>query len=133
MQLFYTDANSSSQTKKQHIKAGKQTDRQTGRQTDKQNEGIIVLGTPVSNSSFTSKVCTDFAQSGSLLCEELLQLGDTQSAMLLLRYCHAHCLCHLLRNIPPDELRPATIIHDTQTQTTFTKLLNVNDMTAEAW
>ena len=53
--------------------------------------------------------------------------------MLLLCYCHAHCLCHLLRNISPDELRPAMIIHDTQTQTTFTKLLNVNDMTAEAW
>ena len=97
------------------------------------NEDIIVLGTPVGNSSFTSKVCTDFAQSGSLLCEELLQLGYTQSAILLLHYCHAHRLCHLLRNVPPDELRPATIIHDTQMQTTFTKLLNVNDMTAEAW
>ena len=45
--------------------------------------------------------------------------------MLLLRYCHAHCLCHLLRNIPLDELRSATIIHDT--------LLNINDMTAGAW
>ena len=38
----------------------------------------------------------------------------------------------LLRNSSSDELQPATIIHDTQTQTTFTKLLNVNDMTAEA-
>ena len=58
---------------------------------------------------------------------------NTLSAMLLLRYCYAHRLCHLLRNIPPDELRTATIIHDTQTQTTFTKLLNVNDITVEAW
>ena len=39
------------------------------------NEVIIVPGTPVGNSSFISRVCTDFEQSGSLLCEELLQLG----------------------------------------------------------
>ena len=97
------------------------------------SDGVIILGIPIGNSSFISTVCTDCAQSGSLLCEELLQLEDTQSALLLLRYCHINRLCHLLRSIPPQDLSHAAVIHDRQTRTAFTKLLNIDEMTAEPW
>ena len=98
------------------------------------NVGTIVLGTPIGDHSFVSNACIDIAKSGSLLCGQLPLLEDAQSAMLLLRHAtRTQHLCHLMRNVPPDELHAAALLHDLQTRSTFTKLLNLDDIMSTSW
>ena len=46
---------------------------------------------------------------------------------------HSTCLCHLMRDVPPEELNAAALLYDLQTRSTFTKLLNLDDIMSTSW
>ena len=82
-------------------------------------EGVLVLGTPQGSSSFISDTCQSLAENGSQLCEQLSDLGDPQSSLLLLRHCHVTKVNHLALTVYPDFFPPAACIHDRLTQKSF--------------
>ena len=51
-------------------------------------DGMSVLGTPIGSYTYVSSAACDISASGAQLCQELLQLNDRQSSLLLLRHCH---------------------------------------------
>ncbi|XP_062498931.1 uncharacterized protein LOC134176271 [Corticium candelabrum] len=57
--------------------------------------GTTILGVPIGCPSFIQSHCSSFADSGNLLCDQLVELEDPQSAMLLLRHCHVPRMTHL--------------------------------------
>ena len=97
------------------------------------DDGAIFLGAPVGTPSFVASSCSNIAKSKFLLCNELVQLGDIQSAMLLLRGSHVPCLNHLARLVRPELLTQAASIHDSQTRKTFCHLLGFNEIEDMPW
>ena len=65
----------------------------------------------------------EFAKGGQGLCDELASLNDSQSGMLILRYCHTNRINHLARSVYPTLLKPATRFHDELTEATFRQLV----------
>ena len=63
--------------------------------------GCKILGVPIGLPSFIQAHCSDFAACGSLLCTQLVNLDDPQSAMLLLRHYHVPRVTHLARSVAP--------------------------------
>ncbi len=97
------------------------------------SDGTVILGTPIGRDDFIFASCDDTAKSGSQLCDKLVDLGDVQSAMLLLRYCHVPRLNHLARTVSPALLLPAARIHDSLTRKTFTLLMGYENIGDKPW
>ena len=97
------------------------------------SDGMMVLGSPIGIHDYVSSTACDIAGSGAQLCQELLQLDDTQSSMLLLRYCHVPRLNFLARTILPGQLQLATSIHDQQSRSCFSALMKCNNFSSQQW
>ena len=97
------------------------------------HNGSIFLGTPVGTPAFISSSCLEFAQSGDLLCEELTNLDDIQSSILLLRFCHVPRLNHLARTVAPVFFENAAAAHDLQTRMAFTHLIGDQGINDQVW
>ena len=67
------------------------------------------------------------------MCNQLLKLDDDQAANLLLRKCHVPRLNNLARTVHPDLLVPATTIHDSQTRSTFSRLIGYDSLPDNTW
>ena len=82
---------------------------------------------------YVSTVCCQYAESGKRLCDQLQELGEVQSAMLLLRFCHVPRLNHLARSTFPEWLQPAAEIHDKITRDTFSTLMGYSNLPDRSW
>ena len=91
------------------------------------SEGIMILRTPIEKREYVARACSTIAEKGNGLCRQLVDLNNVQASMLLLRYCHTTQLNHLARGTCPETLEQANTIHNKQTKSTFSRLLeNVN-------
>ena len=82
---------------------------------------------------YVSTVCCQYAESGKRLCDQLQELGEVQSAMLLLRFCHVPRLNHLARSTFPEWLQPAAEIHDKITRDKFSTLMGYSNLPDRSW
>ena len=90
--------------------------------------GTTILGTPIGQPRYVEAACSEFAKGGEDLCNQLLALEDTQSSMLLLRYCHIPRINHLGRTVAPSLMKSATRIHDSLSQSSFKHLIKCPDL-----
>ena len=97
------------------------------------SDGTIVLGAPIGKREYVSAASSQYAESGRLLCEQLMKLGEVQSAMLLLRFCHVPRMNHLARLVCPDRLQAAAEVHDKISRETFTHVLGYSHLTDSSW
>ncbi|XP_062504332.1 uncharacterized protein LOC134181136 [Corticium candelabrum] len=95
--------------------------------------GTTILGVPIGCPSFIQSHCSSFADSGNLLCDQLVELEDPQSAMLLLRHCHVPRMTHLARSVAPKYLIEAASLHDHLTRESFSKILNCGPIPNDRW
>ena len=95
--------------------------------------GTTILGTPIGQPRYVEAACSEFAKGGEDLCNQLLALEDTQSSMLLLRYCHIPRINHLGRTVAPSLIKSATRIHDSLSQSSFKHLIKCPDLENDQW
>ena len=69
------------------------------------HDGTMILGVPLGHIQYFSDSCQHTAHEGNQLCDKLKDLDDTQSAFLLLRYCHVPRMKHLARSVSPESVR----------------------------
>ena len=76
------------------------------------SNGSTILGIPIGENQFIQDCCVESVRSGDILCKQLAELDDIQSAMLLLRFCYIPRINHLARSVSPELLNPAADLHD---------------------
>ena len=95
--------------------------------------GTTILGTPIGQPRYVEAACSKFAKGGEDLCNQLLALEDTQSSMLLLRYCHIPRINHLGRTVALSLMKSAARIHDSLSQSSFKHLITCPDLENNQW
>ena len=88
-----------------------------------QKNGLVVLGTPIGSLSFVKDRCMKQVNTAKTFLSKLPYIDDTQSAMLILRYCGIPKISHLLRCVPPTVTAEATREFDVAIINTFEAII----------
>ena len=88
-----------------------------------QKNGFVVLGTPIGSLSFVKDRCMKQVNTAKTFLSKLPYIDDTQSAMLILRYCGIPKISHLLRCVPPTVTAEATREFDVAIINTFEAII----------
>ena len=93
--------------------------------------GVVILGTPVGSREFiASHAQTRMAEEQRLL-DMLGHVPDAQCAWILLRYCASPRANHLMRMVPPDQLREYARLHDEAVWNALRAILGADGLSAE--
>ena len=76
---------------------------------------------------------TKAANGGRELSSKLTELGDQQSAVLLLRHYHVPRTNHLARLVQPHDLLQAAGSHDNMTRYAFADIIGLDSLTDTMW
>ena len=83
------------------------------------SSGTKILGMPIGQPEYVKSSCSDIALDGQSLCDQVVALNESQSGMLLLRFCHVPRLNYLGRTVAPSLMQSAALQHNEITRSTF--------------
>ena len=97
------------------------------------SHGTEILGIPIGCHQFVQTRCSKIANSGHALCSELVKLRCSQSATLLLRFCHVTWMNQIARCVSPYSFEYAAKLHDAMTRSTFVQILGLDSIDDFTW
>ena len=97
-----------------------------------EQQGIILLGTPLGTPEFQATHLQAAADQHSTLLQRIPAIQDLQAEWLLLLYCASPRCNYILRMLRPEITQPFAQAHDTAITLALAQLLDMRDLAATA-